>query len=700
MAEQLEQIVIDVQFEVGDAAANLAKVTNQLAALKEQQAAMNKFVKEGGAMTAEQAKQYAENARQIKELTATQKALTGQLQTTQKQNKLLGDSFREMDAQLRNLENQYKSLSKEQRNTAEGKALRDAIIQQKQALKDFDEELGNFQRNVGNYENALKSVGGGFAQLGSKLKVFLANPWTAIIAAIVLAIKSLVDAFKRSEDRMNEMRSALAPLQGAVDLIKRGFDALAKVVANVVVKALEKALEGVRWIARQLDTIGGWLGKNWGLEQAFETAAENTEKLTALEIAYQQHRRNFIKEEAQQEQTIARLRNEVAQKDKYTAEERLKKLEEVTRREKALANERVKLAKEELAILQTQAARGENNAEMNDRLADAEANVTKAQTAYYDVTRRVEAQMAQLRAEIEGTTAAIVEQTTAVEENTAAFDDELEEYGKKRDAMLEKFGLKDGQSPAQKELQVLADALAQELITREEFELASTKIKEKYTKQRNEMTQQEVEKATALYETQVKRTMNATGAALEAMSELLGEYTESNTEAAKAQKAFAIGAVLVNEAMAIAEGAKAIAAAQAGAAEAAAATGPAAPVTFAAFTAEMVGAVISTIASVVASILEAKNILGGKFATGGVVGGTSYSGDRVTAQVNSGEMILNKEQQSRLFEIANGQSGAGFEMARAAMVAAFREMPAPILEYKEFKQFEKNVITYKEIAAI
>lgn len=43
----------------------------------------------------------------------------------------------------------------------------------------------------------------------------------------------------------------------------------------------------------------------------------------------------------------------------------------------------------------------------------------------------------------------------------------------------------------------------------------------------------------------------------------------------------------------------------------------------------------------------------GKFATGGIVGGNSYSGDKVMAMVNSGEMILNQSQQARLFKMAN-----------------------------------------------
>ena len=47
------------------------------------------------------------------------------------------------------------------------------------------------------------------------------------------------------------------------------------------------------------------------------------------------------------------------------------------------------------------------------------------------------------------------------------------------------------------------------------------------------------------------------------------------------------------------------------------------------------------------------------FATGGIVPGTSYSGDKVQANVNSGEMILNAQQQANLWKMANNASGGG-----------------------------------------
>lgn len=47
-----------------------------------------------------------------------------------------------------------------------------------------------------------------------------------------------------------------------------------------------------------------------------------------------------------------------------------------------------------------------------------------------------------------------------------------------------------------------------------------------------------------------------------------------------------------------------------------------------------------------------------KYENGGIVGGNSYSGDKLLARVNSGEMVINKSQQARLWGVINGGSTA------------------------------------------
>ena len=62
---------------------------------------------------------------------------------------------------------------------------------------------------------------------------------------------------------------------------------------------------------------------------------------------------------------------------------------------------------------------------------------------------------------------------------------------------------------------------------------------------------------------------------------------------------------------------------------------------------------LAAIATVVATIASVFGSLP-KFADGGVVGGSSYFGDKLLARVNSGEMILNQQQQARALSLMDG----------------------------------------------
>lgn len=61
-------------------------------------------------------------------------------------------------------------------------------------------------------------------------------------------------------------------------------------------------------------------------------------------------------------------------------------------------------------------------------------------------------------------------------------------------------------------------------------------------------------------------------------------------------------------------------------------------------------------------VAEMESVLAavGAFANGGIVGGTSYSGDKILTRLNSGEMVLNRTQQGNLFNLLNnGIGGTG-----------------------------------------
>lgn len=64
----------------------------------------------------------------------------------------------------------------------------------------------------------------------------------------------------------------------------------------------------------------------------------------------------------------------------------------------------------------------------------------------------------------------------------------------------------------------------------------------------------------------------------------------------------------------------------------------------------------ATLASLVGSL--------SKFETGGIVGGSSYSGDHMLVRANSGEMILNTAQQANLFRMLDGGGAASSGLPR------------------------------------
>lgn len=96
------------------------------------------------------------------------------------------------------------------------------------------------------------------------------------------------------------------------------------------------------------------------------------------------------------------------------------------------------------------------------------------------------------------------------------------------------------------------------------------------------------------------------------------------------------------------------------------ATGQAAMLPFPANIAAIATAV-ATITSVIAKINSIKKSAN-KFAEGGIVGGTSYSGDKLFAMVNSGEMILNKRQQGNLANMLGGGGQVEFVISGDSLV--------------------------------
>lgn len=755
MADNKESVILDVQFDASKIAEDLGKTTRQIQVLKQEQKLLNKALEEGTISEENYGKAMAENTAELDKATRQSKGYTATLKQLTNVSEQYGDSLSEQQRKLNDMQKAYDSLDAKYRESKGGKEFLKQIKEQHDAVLKMEGETGRMQRNVGNYEEALKSAGVGVDGFKQKMLQLMKNPWAILIGAIVMAVKGLIDAFKSSEDRMKELQAGFAPLKGVVDMVKQVFDALAKMLSGVVMKALGKVTEGVKWLFAAIDKLGKKFGKDFGLSEAFENAAENSQKATEAEQRYIEHRRAMIESEATAENEVAKIREKVAQKDKYSTEERIALLEKASAIERRVANERVQLAKERLAYLEAEGNRSENDAAANDELAQARAEVTRAETEYFKKSKELQSQLVALRQEeANSAKTASAEQAKGLEDNSkltkAALDYrlqvQLDALGKEKQYTQEAYEVKmqyftdllalytqDSvdylnalkakeqyqtefaekqaefeeqaneflkqyrdldvlQEQYDAELAQLDEYHARGLVSEEDYQATRDAIDKKYTNERTKRMQQ---------------SFAGLSSAFKQMGDLLGNYAEDNKEAAKAQKAFTITGIALDMASTISDTATAITAAVAGATEAAAAGGPAAPFLLAGYIASMVAAVIAAVAGVGSSISQAKQIAqgadAGNFSDGGTIKGTSYTGDKLIAHVNSGEGIYTGMQANNLLqEIANNpaRGGIDYEMFGAVTAAAVAALPAPVMVYEEMRDFEQKVATYDELASI
>lgn len=718
MAENKESIIIDVQVDTEKVEQSLGSAIHSMAALKEEQKRLTKEIAAGNDVNNTYAhelvnvnKKIEENKRAIKSNTAIlQAARIEQIDNTK--------SLDDQRQALNDLQKAYAGLSGDEKKAADkAGGLRDQIKTLSDSVKAQEAAIGDNRRNVGNYAEALKDAGiNGVDAFDKKMKALWSNPWAAIIGVIVLAIKKLVDAFKSSEDRMREITSAFAPLRAAGDFVQQVFDKFAKTLSVVVVGALDGVAKGIRGVAKLLDKLGAALGKDWGISEAFEKAEENTKKLAAAEQAYIDHKRNFAKQEAALLRDVAQLREKVADKENYTNEERIKFLELANQKEIQIAAEKKKLAQENLAILRMQAAESENDAAMNDRLAEAEADVIRVDTELAERKRKLTSQLS----------AAYSEQNAEAEKLAAADKKRAEDAAKEaeRQAMeLEKAEREKAATRVQIErelqdqlLELIPDKTDRELAAEElentrkiealktrlanlgEEEIAAranveAMIENQEQIHQNNMTkilenadaEREAETAKALEERRknAEEVASSVGGALGAISGMLDQFGEDNKAAAIASKVLALGQIAIETGKAIA----------AGVAGAMAVPFPA-----------NIPAIATTIAAIASNIGTAvSTVKNAKFENGGVVGGNSYTGDRVLVRANSGEGIFNgKQANSLLYEIANNpaRGGLDYDLLGSIIAAANMSLPAPVMVYEEFNDFTGKVTQYKDIAKV
>lgn len=149
--EHVAQLISKYHDTYEDQVASLVRLNQQLAANKKAQSDNAKALKDGSATQAEYNKRQLELVAQQRQLSQAKSELTQIMRAEEKAMMVAEGSYEQLSQQLSLLKRAYKELSEEGRTSPFGQELEAAIQNLDANLKDMAADIGEFQRNVGNY---------------------------------------------------------------------------------------------------------------------------------------------------------------------------------------------------------------------------------------------------------------------------------------------------------------------------------------------------------------------------------------------------------------------------------------------------------------------------------------------------------------------------------------------------------------------
>ena len=163
------------------------------------------------------------------------------------------ESYNSLVHRMASLKEEFRATGDELRRAELGQQINEINTR----LKDMDALQGNFQRNVGNYANSIKSafsdmsvnvdvfrkslgaVGGGLNGLKDGLEGISKSPGIASIGLLVSLAMKLAEGLKDNETATAGLQSAMAALQPVMDFISGIVQTLADYLADLIGKVTQ-----------------------------------------------------------------------------------------------------------------------------------------------------------------------------------------------------------------------------------------------------------------------------------------------------------------------------------------------------------------------------------------------------------------------------------------------------------------------------
>ena len=373
---------------------------------------------------------------------------------------------------LNNLEKSIDGVNKEVQDTSKSTQAMSGTL---------DKATGGAVSKFGAFKGAITSVTTGF----KSLKVAIIGTG---IGALLIAVTSLGQAFTRSEEGQNKFAKIMGvigsitgnlldlladlgeniisvfenPKQAVKDLanlikdnIVTRFEGLLNLIPNLG-KAVEQLFKGnfkeagkiaadsVGKVVLGVDSITDSVNtaveavKDFGKEVSADAAA--AAKIADQRANAEKKARDLIVSRAQAEQDIARLREKAVNKDKFTAEERIKFLEEAGKISEGLAAKETEVAKLRLEAKLTENALTKSNKDDLNEAAQLEASVIQLETQRLNLQKRLSTELLTARNEAK----------KAAEEEPEVIDKKLLKIQEIQEAYRQKQKDKDAETELEK----------------------------------------------------------------------------------------------------------------------------------------------------------------------------------------------------------------------------------------------------------
>ena len=230
----------------------LVEVEQELKSLSAQMREVEKAEKDNNITHEAAIAQLTELKKKSVELKIEKGELQKIVNNEEKANQATEGSYKQLSLELERMKMAYKDMSEEQKNSAEGQQLLTNIGELDARLKDLASDMGEFQRNVGNYAIA--------AQAGVK-----------DTDALQRALETEAKSSKEAAEQNVVLRDALQRIQSAAPNAKDQIDQLTKKIEQneKVMRENQKASTGL------VDQMMRMAGINSNLGSSFTSLAAN-----------------------------------------------------------------------------------------------------------------------------------------------------------------------------------------------------------------------------------------------------------------------------------------------------------------------------------------------------------------------------------------------------------------------------------------